>query len=42
MSASKKEEVSSFYSIDRNIIKLVRYRADLLSDAFYYNMIRVE
>ncbi len=40
--ASKKEEVSSFYSVDRNTIKLVRYRADLLSDAFYYNMIRVE
>jgi hypothetical protein len=40
--ASKKEEVSSVYSIDRNTIKLVRHSADLLSDAFYYNMIRVK
>jgi hypothetical protein len=40
--ASKKEEVSSVYSIDRNTIKLVRYRADLLSDAFYYRMTRVK
>jgi hypothetical protein len=42
MTASKKEEVSSVYSIDLNTIKLVRYRADVLSEAFYYQMIRVK
>lgn len=41
-SASEKEEVSSIYHIDKNEIKLVRYRIDLLSDFIKYSLIKVD
>ena len=41
-SASEKEEVSSIYHVDKNKIKLVRYRIDLLSDFIDYSLIKAD